>query len=80
MKTNLPTLLSQPGCGSCIFVKKAFESNAAPLAVVNIRAVPEWLDWMAERELKSTPVLVYPDGEWTQNTQEMYDYAKAQAE
>ncbi|QDM55993.1 NrdH-like glutaredoxin [Gordonia phage Trax] len=80
MNVSTPTLLSQPGCGSCIFVKKAFDANKVPLVVLNIRQTESAFEWMQARGLKSTPVLLYPDGEWTQNTQEMYDYAKAQAE
>ncbi|QGH75838.1 NrdH-like glutaredoxin [Gordonia phage Syleon] len=71
------TLLSQPGCGSCIFVKKAFEKNGVPLVVLNIRQTESALEWMQARGLKSTPVLIYEDNTFTQNTQEMYEYAEA---
>lgn len=80
MIDDKPTLLSQPGCGSCIFVKKAFDKDGVLLDVVNIREDDLWWEWMADKELKSTPVLVFSDSTYTQNVQEMYDYAKAQAE
>ncbi|UDL15332.1 NrdH-like glutaredoxin [Gordonia phage Kudefre] len=71
------TLLSQPGCGSCVFVKRAFSEKNVPLEVVNIRVDADAFGWMQERELKSTPVLIYEDGTFTQNTEEMYQYAEA---
>lgn len=69
-------LLTQPGCGPCISVKKAFTKPGAPeIEEINIRENTEAAQLIRDNGFGGTPVFVFPDGTVTNSVSAMLDYA-----
>lgn len=59
------TLFSQPGCGPCVYARRAFESKGVEFTVVDIRKDPGAAQQLIELGGQSTPYLLNDETGWS---------------
>ncbi len=64
-------VLSQPGCGKCVMVKKLLKADAVEHDVVNIRKEPEYIERYG---ISSTPVTLLLDDDGVTELQRIHGF------